>query len=177
LGTGELLKKIDRIYRNVLYIGIISIAFASLACQSNNPAKANIKALTAELEKDPKNTEALYKRGNAYFEIKDYRNAIADYDMAIKINPDSTKFYLSKGSAYIEMGEYDNAIEIFNFILETKKFDRSFFLLYERRGFAYYKKGLYETALEDYNRSLKIEPNYYITVRNKKMAENNLAKH
>jgi tetratricopeptide (TPR) repeat protein len=164
--------KIDKICRYMSYIVIGSIISIMIACGSNSPSDIKIKELTKEIDGKYKNVDAICLRGNEYFDRKEYQKAIDDYDMALAIDPELTKVYLGKGSAYIEMGEYDKAIEVFNKILETKKSDISFFLLYERRGFALYKKGLYDQALEDYNRSIEIEPDYFIAAKNKRMVEN-----
>ena len=46
----------------------------------------------------PQYAEAYYNRGGAYYLRKDYKNAIADYEMALRLDPtnDNARQFLEK---------------------------------------------------------------------------------
>ena len=153
------------ISNNVIKISTVLIVsfflLATSACQTNKQANAKIRKNTKILEKDPNNTEALYWRGNAYCDKREYEKAVIDYNMALKIDPYLTKVYLNRGSAFIELGEYDKALLDLNWVLEEKEQEAIFFMVYERRGYLYYKMGDYDKAIADFDKALEIEPAYF----------------
>ena len=48
----------------------------------------------------------LMKKGNSYFDSKEYKKAIDFYDQALKIDPKYTNALYNKGSAYDNLKEY-----------------------------------------------------------------------
>jgi tetratricopeptide (TPR) repeat protein len=61
--------------------------------------------------------ESFIKRGNAYFQKKDYRSAINQYDRALVISGNSINVLEARGLAYSRLGMYDEAISTTNRIL------------------------------------------------------------
>ncbi len=57
---------------------------------------------------------AYYGRGLSYYNKKDYDRAIADYNLAIKLDPNYTLAYYGRGFVYKSKGKKDKAIEDFN---------------------------------------------------------------
>ncbi len=51
-----------------------------------------------------------YNRGVAYDEKGQYDRAIADYDMAIKLNPKHASAYNNRGIVYKKLGQSDKAM-------------------------------------------------------------------
>ncbi len=51
---------------------------------------------------------AYFNRGNAKYELEDYRGAIADYSKAIEINPNDADAYGNRGIAMIKLGQKDS---------------------------------------------------------------------
>ncbi|MCA9891205.1 MAG: tetratricopeptide repeat protein, partial [Anaerolineae bacterium] len=49
-------------------------------------------------------------RDLAYYELKQYEQAIADYDKAIQLEPQYASAYYNRGLAYYMLNEYDLAI-------------------------------------------------------------------
>jgi tetratricopeptide (TPR) repeat protein len=60
------------------------LQIASLYLQDNRPRKA-IETLTGVLENDPDNASVLRSRADAYLAVGDHREAIADYENALKV--------------------------------------------------------------------------------------------
>ena len=49
---------------------------------------------------------AYNNRGNAYYDLKDYQKAIADYTKAIELKPDYATAYYNRGSAHDDLKDY-----------------------------------------------------------------------
>ena len=63
--------------------------------------------------------ETYYKQGLARVKLRQYDDAIVDYDMAIQLKPDYAIAYISRGNAKFYLGQYaaattdfDNAIQL-----------------------------------------------------------------
>ena len=63
-----------------------------------------------------------YYRGLAYYNLKQYKEAIDDFSVAIEGCPSDIRAYEKRGDAYCRIGDYDNAIKDFFMIsrLEQK---------------------------------------------------------
>ncbi|MDR2904932.1 MAG: tetratricopeptide repeat protein [Helicobacteraceae bacterium] len=59
---------------------------------------------TQAIELDPKDASAYKKRGSAYYELKNYDQAIKDYTKAIELNTKYHEAYNGRGNAYAELG-------------------------------------------------------------------------
>ena len=62
-----------------------------------------------------------YYRGLAYYELKDFDNAIKDFTKSIELDPDDLKVYQNRGDAYCNLGNYDEAIKDFAVVSELEK--------------------------------------------------------
>ena len=65
---------------------------------------------------------AYYNRGNAKYELKQYQEAIADYDKAIELNQKMCRYY-NRGNAKYELKQYQEAIADFNKAIELNPKD------------------------------------------------------
>ena len=62
------------------------------------------------MKKFPENTEGLLKLGELYYFVKQYENAFAKINQALKVNENLAKAYYLKGSIYREIGDTGKAI-------------------------------------------------------------------
>jgi len=62
------------------------------------------------VKKFPENTDGLLKLGELYFFVKQYENAFAKINQALKINENLAKAYYLKGNIYKEIGDTAKAI-------------------------------------------------------------------
>ena len=124
--------------------------------KSNNITK-DIPFLEGLSKEDEfKNDDSLYNLiGSAYFDKKEYDNAIEAYQKAVEINPKDDEAYNNMGSAYNHKKEYDNAIEAYQKAVEINpKRDEAYYNI----GVAYGKKQEYDNAIEAYQKAVEINP-------------------
>jgi protein O-mannosyl-transferase len=100
---------------------------------------------------------AYYNRGIAYSELRNYRQAIGDYDKVIEIKPKYTEAYSNRGNAYLHLGNDRQAIGDFDKAIEINpKHERA----YNNRGTAYSNLGNDTQAIRDYDKAVEINPKY-----------------
>ena len=114
------------------------------------------KAISYEIDDEVK-LVILLGRGNSYGLLKDYGNALEDYNEFIKINSDVGKQeyvgYMQRGMLYKTMGEYKNALMDYNKSIQLNNKDG---ILYELRAELLHKKGDIDEAIADCNSALKL---------------------
>ncbi len=69
----------------------------------SDPQEA-IEYLKEAIRLKPYFAEGYCVRGNAYYDLRQYKQAIRDYDEAIRLKPDDAVFYNNRGGAYIGSG-------------------------------------------------------------------------
>ena len=91
---------------------------------------------------DPKLIHAYNNRGAAYFKLKDYQKAIADYDKAIEIDPKDADTLFNRACAYAIMKnkeqslkDLSEAIKLDNKYREDVKKDEDFKALWDDEDF------------------------------------------
>ncbi|MBI4672838.1 MAG: tetratricopeptide repeat protein, partial [Chloroflexi bacterium] len=68
------------------------------------------QVLSDAINLDPQFAAAFNNRGNAYYYLKEYTKAIADYDRALALDPQDAVAYYNRGNAYYALTEYAQAI-------------------------------------------------------------------
>jgi tetratricopeptide (TPR) repeat protein len=92
-------------------------------------------------------------RGEAYFELKEYEKAIADYTQAIEIDPHDPTYYYIRGSLYQKFKAYQMAIADFT---QAIKIDNKFAPAYYQRGVVYGLQGEFQKALTDAEKAAEL---------------------
>ena len=112
-----------------------------------------------DLPKDEENEKLLrelfYNRGNCKDELKEYSEAIDNYNLAIEYggeNKDESEF-LNRGLAKFEMGFYEDAINDYNQVIEINPKNAK---AYFGRGNAKYKDNYKDGACNDWKESEKL---------------------
>jgi len=98
---------------------------------------------------------AFQNRGNAFKRTVHYDQAIADFDVAIRLQPNRAQAFVGRGTAYYEKGNYDHAIADYS---EALRIDATFSRAYFHRGNCYYEKKDYDRAIADYSKVIELEP-------------------
>ncbi|BAG39790.1 tetratricopeptide repeat protein [Orientia tsutsugamushi] len=63
-------------------------------------------------------TDKYFNKGNSFFKLRKYQEAIKNYDVAIKCNPDSAEAYMNKGASLNELGRQQEAMESCNMAIK-----------------------------------------------------------
>jgi len=100
---------------------------------------------------------AFYRRGNGYYEKRDYDRAILDYDEAIRLNPSHANAHSNRGVAYARKGDYDHAILDYD---EAIRLNPNHADAFSNRGVAYARKGDYDRAIQNYDEAIRLNPNH-----------------
>ena len=100
-------------------------------------------------------TPSDYKtQGRLAYERGDYKNAIADYNIAIDKNRNDAETYCLRGRAQDELGEFDKAIVDFDHAL---RLDSEYTDAYHFRGHAKYHLEQYEEAIVDFDHVIRLD--------------------
>lgn len=94
-------------------------------------------------------------QGEAFYEFKQYDDAIRYYSKAILLDQNNAEAYNNLGVISYKKGEYDNAIEYYNKAVSINSNSSEGFV---NLGLGYAQKGKFNKALENYNKALKINP-------------------
>lgn len=120
------------------------------------PLARAIAELTEALESRP-TAELYHLRGIARLELGELREALADFDAAIRGGLGSSNVFLNRGLAWGRSGDYDRALADFT---EAIQRDRSNPLAYFNRGVLYAHRRDEAAALSDFNTAIELEPTY-----------------
>lgn len=126
-------------------------------CKKSEDPFRTIELSDKILEIDKNNSEGLYYRANALFNIKEHKKAIELLDHAIAIYPDDYRFYNTLAFIYMDSYDFSQAINCFNFSFALGGFDgddRN--AVYEQRAMCYLKKSKEDIYIKkDLNEALK----------------------
>ncbi len=96
-----------------------------------------------------------YNLGNAYFQIKKYKEAIEFYQRSLDFDEYATKASFNMAYAYVALGNPDRATEIANGLLAKDPRNTS---LLELIAYAYHVKGNDDEAIAHYLKILELQP-------------------
>lgn len=144
----------------LLAAGFVAPAFADdLKSCGDGSASGNdrIAACTRVIATGANLKWAFVSRGNAYFEIGDSDNAIADYTQAIRIDPKFAMAVNNRAYAYLAKGDLAQALANSKMAVQLEPKDASFF---DTRGTIYQKVGAPDRAIADFDMALRLDPKY-----------------
>lgn len=107
------------------------------------------------VKKFPANTEGLLKLGELFFIVKQYDNAFAKINEALKMDQNLSKGYYLKGDIYKEIGDTAKAISSYETAIEQ---DNQNFGAFFSLGLIYSAKKS-PLAFDYYDNALRIKPN------------------
>lgn len=121
--------------------------------RSNDPQGA-VESYTRALELDPSYAEALINRGNAYLDLKQYQEAMDDYNAALKFG-EIPLAYSGRGDVYYGLGKYEQAIEEYQTSLSLAPNTAHCYCFL---AFSYVELERYEEALDAAGATHAIDP-------------------
>jgi tetratricopeptide (TPR) repeat protein len=148
-----------------------------------NDLGLQITLMTNIITLDKNSVLGYQMRGNAYYELSKYEEALQDYNSVIELKNDDPEHFNDRGIAYYKLKKYDKAVEDYNRAIEL---DNHHETVYNNRGALYIDLKQYDKALPDLNRATELEKNdpnpykhrgnCYYELKNYKMALQNLNK-
>ena len=110
-----------------------------------------------DLNKKSRDYKYFFNRAQDEFEVANYKEAILDYNKALKLSPtEICLVYSMRGNAKRNLGDLDGAIADQN---KALGFDPLYIDGYFNRSSAKLKKGDFTGAIDDYTKVIQINPN------------------
>ena len=158
IGYKKIIEK--RLRLKIIFSVILTgyILFLSISAFKQTKIWRNSLTLWGNAIKEcPSEAIGYYSRGKAKKEMNDFKQAIDDYNKAVKLKPCFFGVYISRADAKCELKDYNGAIKDFNKVIELKP---DYLTAYIGRGNA--KIGLqdYKGAIKDFNKVIKLRTNY-----------------
>ena len=122
--------------------------------------------LTKALTLDPNLLPALSDRAEVYFELKQFQQAIPDYDKIITLNPTDAGAYNDRALAKMQLGNVYEAISDFGEAIENKKRELQQSSSYENRADAYVKTQQWDLAIRDLTTAISLQTGGIVLVSN-----------
>ena len=126
-----------------------------------------IEEYTKKIEKDLDNILYFFIRGNTFYKLDKFEEALKDYDKAIELDPNYTFAYNNRGLAFYKLDKFEEALKDYDKAIEL---DPSYTFVYNNRGNAFKNLGNYDEALKDYDKAIKLDPNYTFAYNNRGLA-------
>jgi len=114
-----------------------------------------IKSLTAKLDANPDDANALYRRGQVYASKGAYSLAIKDFDDTLRLNPKDVEALNNRCWARAVVGDLPAALKDCN---EALRLRPNFVDALDSRGLVNLKSGLTKNAITDFDAALRINP-------------------
>jgi S1-C subfamily serine protease len=99
---------------------------------------------------------ALLRRGNAFMELRQFSNAVADFRLLLKVNPSIAGYHDNQAHALAELGRLNHALAEAD---ETVRLAPQHSFGFRTRGNLLLAAGRPSAALADFNQGLSFDPN------------------
>lgn len=129
--------------------------------------------LATRSELDNATAQTWLERGNQFFELQQYEDALAAYDEAIPLEPDRPEPWYGRGSALYNLERYEEAIAAYNQVLALRD-DNT--LAWYSKGNALFQLQRYEEAITAYQDAIDTKEDYYPAINNLGLAQQALGK-
>lgn len=93
---------------------------------------------------------AYFNRANAFYDLRNFSAAVADYDQVIRLKPDEGNAYGNRATAYRAMGDFTRALADYDRALALRPHPLDF----KNRGDLYADLGDHGRAVTDYSQAL-----------------------
>ena len=157
--------------KRVLFLStliICNISFGQTTCDSlftlanktyqTQGARAAIDIFTRIIQsKCNKLSRAYNNRGYMYNEIEDYKSAITDFDMALKIDSLNHQAYANASTSYNRLNDAATATAYINKAIELSPENAQYYRL---RGDVKFTEKKFDSSILDYKKSIAINPDY-----------------
>lgn len=125
------------------------------AVKAEDKLTAEINHYTQLLKQNPRNVAVLIKRGDLYFKLHQFDQAIFDYSDAIKIDPHADKAYFGRGLALGRNGQIQDGIHDLSIYISRHPDDS---YAYTKRGVRYLWLRKDDKAKRDLEKAVSLNP-------------------
>lgn len=80
---------------------------AQVISENDTTFSEDIREISAKINKNPKDDNLYYLRGNTFFFDQNYKKAIVDFQTASNLNPDNPLYHYRLGESYLELDSAD----------------------------------------------------------------------
>lgn len=116
---------------------------------------AEYDRLTDAINRDPRDADAYYKRGNILARLREYELASKDFGRSIDINPNDAQAYNNRCWVNVALGLGQMAITDCN---EALRLRSDYVDALDSRGLANLQLGRLDAAISDFNDALRLKP-------------------
>lgn len=165
-----------------LILAVSLLLFNSVYRKSNTVPRTALErdmlVFKARLDNNPNDIRAHIGLGNVYLEQGNYRAAIHEYNVGIRLDPTFAQSYFAKGVAYNKMKRPQDAIKSLEKAVKVNsKYEPPLFEL----GKIYYDQKKYDRAKEYFNKSIALfetsaDSYYYLGLSEEKTGNTAAAK-
>jgi tetratricopeptide (TPR) repeat protein len=138
-------------------INYSGIALANIYVARKDPRALDICNILLSRDSGKTQTEPLFMKGVYYSDVKDYDNAIKQFDECIKRDWKMTDAYIEKGILLFEMAQFDKALKVFSMAATVSNTDAD---AYYWMGRCYEATGKKEEAIINYQRALALDNSF-----------------
>ena len=122
--------------------------------ESSAGSVVNIESLTAVIAQNPNDASTYNVRGSAYGRAGKFKEAIADFNTAIKINPGFYQAYANRALVQRRENKDDLAFADYN---QSIQINGSYAVAYVGRGNMYRQRKQFDLALADFNKAIELD--------------------
>ena len=126
-------------------------------CARSDADRAIVACTSIIRERDPDLVLALYNRGIAWRQTRQFDRALADLTRAIQLKADFAAAFVERGIVHYEMRHYALAIADNNAAIRLKP---DLAEAFNNRALARLKLGQYDLATADFNRTIRLHQYY-----------------
>ncbi len=138
----------------ILPINYSGIALADIYTARRDPRALEICDILMSRDSGGVQTEPLYMKGIYYAEVKDFNNALQQFDECIKRDWKMTDAYIEKGIIHYERKQYEEALKIFNMAATVSNTDAD---AYYWMGRCFEATGKVAEAVTNYERAAALD--------------------
>lgn len=120
--------------------------------------------LNKAIERDNGNFEALNARGVVYYELKEFQNALLDYEQALKVKPDYYRPYYNRAMLKVAQNDTEGALKDY---AEAIRLEDKNAELFVNRGQLLAAMGQMDGALNDFDKAIVLDSKNALAYYNK----------
>ncbi len=136
--------------------------------------KGAIAQFNEALRWNKENTSAFFQRGYAFYQLRNFPQALNDFTQVINLEPSSSLAFSSlfyRGNIRMSLGDSQGAVRDYNNAIEVDSTDARAFV---QRGQAENALGRSGNALKSYSQAIRLDPNLAAAYLNRCLTKSNL---